>query len=107
MIKEEKKIPRRKFIKTAAATGAAILLSDKTILKSAPTKKKYVIVGTGSRSGMYQDAIEKTFKDHAKLVGFCDTNPGRLKLAQSRSKKNEAAEPPAYEAKNFDRMIAG
>lgn len=65
-----------------------------------------MIVGMGSRSSMYQDAVEKKYQATAELVGFCDTNPGRLKLAQGRSAKNGAKAPPAFAAADFDRMVA-
>lgn len=69
-------------------------------------RRRYVIVGTGSRSRMYQDAIEKTYTAHAELVGLCDVNPGRVELARARSVGHSAPPPPAYAAVDFERMIA-
>jgi predicted dehydrogenase len=69
-------------------------------------KKRYVIVGTGSRSQMYQDAIEQTYADHAALVGLCDQNPGRLELARSRSVRHGAPPPAVYLPADFERMLA-
>ena len=41
-------------------------------------RKKYVIVGTGVRSGMYTTAISDAHKDVAELVAYCDTNQTRI-----------------------------
>lgn len=73
---------------------------------SAAPRKRYAIVGTGSRAQMYQDAIELTHSAHAELVGLCDSNPGRIEVARARSLSHSAAPPPAYVADDFDRMIA-
>ena len=43
--------------------------------------KKYVQVGIGGRSRFYYEAIAGTFKDTAKLVGFCDVNQTRMDYA--------------------------
>jgi predicted dehydrogenase len=72
----------------------------------ASSRRTYAIVGTGSRSSMYQDAIEQTYPAHAALVGLCDTNSGRLELARTRSLLNGATPPPAYLATEFARMLS-
>jgi predicted dehydrogenase len=108
-------VGRRTFLKTTAATAAGLALASSPAFSESPGaapaaaaagRKRYAIVGVGSRSGMYQNAIERTYKEHAELVAFCDTNPGRLALAQRKSKANGAPEPRAYAAADFDRMVA-
>jgi predicted dehydrogenase len=69
-------------------------------------RRRYAIVGLGSRHELYQDAIEKTHAAHAELVGVCDSNPGRIEVARRRSAKNGATVPPGYLAADFDRMLA-
>ena len=69
-------------------------------------RRRYAIVGAGSRSHMYQDAIERTYPAHAALVGVCDANPGRVELARARSLGHGAVPPPGYAAADFDRMLA-
>jgi predicted dehydrogenase len=64
------------------------------------------IVGVGSRSRMYQDAIEKVYAQHAELVAICDLNPGRLGGAAKRSTANGATPPATYAHTAFDRMVA-
>ena len=46
--------------------------------------RRYAIVGTGSRSLMYLDAIATTHADCAELVALGDTNPGRVGFAAAR-----------------------
>ena len=102
-------ISRREFMKTSAAVGVGTMISSKSlanVIMDNHDKKRYVIVGTGGRSRMYQDALQKNYKQYCDLVGLCDVNQGRLELAQKRSQKNEAQVPPVYDAKDFDKMIA-
>ena len=58
---------------------------------------------------MYRRAIETDYAEHCVLVGFCDTNLGRLKFVQGESKERTGAEPPLYDLQSdpnaFDRMI--
>jgi predicted dehydrogenase len=73
---------------------------------SAPGRRRYAIVGTGSRHELYQDAIEKTHAATAQLVGLCDSNAGRLEIARRRSASNGAPVPAGYLAADFGRMLA-
>jgi len=43
-----------------------------------PQRTRYAIVGTGSRAGMYIDAITGVHSDVAELVALLDPNAGRL-----------------------------
>ncbi len=101
-------VNRREFIKTSANVGAAVVLSQSSLLgadPSAKSRKRYAIVGTGSRCRMYQGAIEGNYREHAELVGICDVNLGRLKLTQERSRQHGATPPPYFMAEEFDKMI--
>ena len=68
-------------------------------------RRRYAIVGLGSRHALYQDGIEKTHAASAELVALCDVNAGRLELARRRSARNGATVPPGYLAADFLRMI--
>ncbi len=68
-------------------------------------RRRYAIVGLGSRHELYQDGIEKVHQGHAQLVALCDLNAGRVELARQRSAKNGAVVPPGYLAADFERMI--
>lgn len=51
------------------------------------TKRRYVVVGTGSRVQMYLGAITGDHREQAELVGLIEVNPGRLALHRSRLEK--------------------
>ncbi len=100
-------VDRRAFLKTAALAGAGLALGA-TSLRAATEprpRRRYAIIGVGSRHAMYQDAIEKDYREHAELVAFCDLNPGRLKVAQIRSGRNGAPVPRGYVHAEFDAML--
>ncbi len=108
-------IGRRALLKSISAAGLGIALGTSPTGTSAQTqpaagvagaaRKRYAIVGMGSRSGMYQGAIEGAYKDHAELVGLCDSNPGRLALAQRKSEGRKAKVPQAYAPADFEKML--
>src|SRR3954471_2438697 len=81
---------------TAKAAGAA----------GGAAKKRYAIVGVGSRAYLYLDAVQTTHADKAELVGACDVNAGRLDLARTHARNAGRAEPRVYAAPAFDKMIA-
>src|SRR5688572_3846417 len=70
-------IDRRDLLKSAG--GIAVGLAG--LGYAATPRRRWVIVGLGSRSRMYTTAITQTFREGNELVGICDTNPGRLALA--------------------------
>lgn len=105
---------RRQFIAGTALTGAGLALGAKafgdeqpraTSPLTRPGKTSYALVGVGSRAGMYREAVHKTYADHTQMVGFCDLNEGRLKLAQAQAQQLGAGAVPIYAAKDFERMI--
>jgi predicted dehydrogenase len=105
-------LSRREFVKTTALTGAGMIVagSAMAVTSAAPAssstvRKRYALVGVGSRSGMYRDAILKTHAPYADIVGYCDVNAGRLKLAQEEARQVTGKEVPVYDASDFDRMI--
>lgn len=70
-------------------------------------KKRYAIVGTGSRAGMFVDAITKTYYEVAELVAFCDLSQTRMDWYNAQIAANCNLEPlPTYHASDFDRMVA-
>mgnify|MGYP001171167004 FL=1 len=101
------KFTRREFIQTAALSGAGIMLTGaETLRAQGERKKRYAIVGTGSRSYMYQEAVLKTFTGSCGMTGYCDTNRGRLERAQRFALSLGQPAPPIYAAADFDRMIS-
>jgi predicted dehydrogenase len=98
---------RRRFTKTSFGATVGALVAGAAALTLAGTKKKrYAIVGVGSRSYLYQDAIHNRFHEHVELVACADTNAGRLELARGFAKSSGRPEPKLYAAADFERMIA-
>jgi predicted dehydrogenase len=99
-------IDRRTFVKTAAVAGAGLVLGASRVTAQGTThkRKRYVIVGTGSRYRMYQSAILGEYKEHAELVGLCDLNMGRVELARAAARRM-GAEVPGYAAADFGKMV--
>jgi len=65
------------------------------------SKKRYAIVGTGSRSMMFRDAVLKTYADTCELVALCDINPLRMQAWQ----KSDELDLPCYAPADFEKMI--
>lgn len=70
-------------------------------------KKRYAIVGTGSRAGMFVEAICATYRDYAELTALCDLSQTRMNW-YNRLITQQYGLPalPTYLAADFDRMIA-
>jgi len=103
-------VSRRQFISTSALVSTGLLAGISALAESSTAgvpvpRKRYALVGVGSRSGMYRDAILKTYAEHGQMVGFCDLNEGRLKLAQRKARAAAGVEVPIFLAGDFDRMI--
>jgi predicted dehydrogenase len=95
------KIDRRTLLQSAG--GVALGLASTA--QAAGGRRRFVIVGLGSRSRMYLNAITKTFREGNELVGLCDTNPGRLELA-GKLVAADGADPKRFAASEFDAMLA-
>lgn len=69
-------------------------------------KKRYVLVGTGSRCELYLDAIGGAFKDYAEICALCDTNQTRMNFRRDGLMEKFNIGPlPTYRAADFDQMI--
>src|SRR6186713_831940 len=77
------KLNRREFISTSTAAAAGVLAGASALAQGSTgsPRKRYALVGVGSRSGMYRNAVLKDYAEHAQMVGYCDINLGRLQLA--------------------------
>jgi len=63
-----------------------------------------VLVGLGGRSEMYRDATAHEYPETVELVGLCDINPGRLRLAQDKVKA-KGRDVPGCAPDDFEKMI--
>lgn len=71
------------------------------------SRKRYAIVGTGSRAGMFVKAITGPYADVAELVGLCDFSQVRMGWYNRQiAAANNGHLLPTYHADEFDRMIA-
>jgi predicted dehydrogenase len=55
---------------------------------------------------MYRDAIIRDYSEQAEMVGLCDSNAGRLRLALETVQEKDNLDLPGYSAEEFDRMVA-
>lgn len=70
-----------------------------------PTKKRYALVGTGGRAGLFYTTIAKDYSKTSVLVALCDTNKTRLNYAKSKIEALGHEPVPTYLAADFDKMI--
>ncbi|NUT38093.1 MAG: Gfo/Idh/MocA family oxidoreductase [Hamadaea sp.] len=71
-----------------------------------PARKRYALVGTGSRAEMFVRAIARDHADTASLVALCDLNPHRV-AAHQRLLAGFGAPPAAeHTAEEFVDMLA-
>jgi predicted dehydrogenase len=69
--------------------------------------KNYAIVGIGSRSYLYSDALLGSFRDCGRLAGICDLNQVRMDYANRRFRETYGIDAvPAYKPDRFEQMIA-
>jgi predicted dehydrogenase len=70
-------------------------------------KKRYALVGTGSRARMYIDALTTTYREVADLVAFCDLSQTRMDWYNQRLASAAGLAPiSTYRADQFENMIA-
>lgn len=70
-------------------------------------RKRYAIVGTGGRAGLYVEALVTTYTDVGELVALCDLSRTRMNWHNAQlAERLDLASLPTYAAQEFDRMIA-
>ncbi|MGP7961260.1 Gfo/Idh/MocA family protein [Sanguibacter sp. A247] len=101
---------------TAPRRGAsASTLADAAVVPAmAPVpdgrpRRRYAVLGTGHRAGMYVGAITGDHADVAQIVAWCDTNPGRAAFYDREVGAalglDGPAGLPAYGPDGLERMI--
>lgn len=69
-------------------------------------KKKYVVVGTGSRARMWLEAVTKSYKEYCELLALCDTNRVRMEYAKKYIEEDFGVKGISlYNAEDFEKMI--
>jgi len=70
-------------------------------------KKTYCLVGTGSRSFMYIDALAGQFKSYGTLAGLCDSNIKRMEYTNRYlNEKYSLPALPVYSPAEFEKMLS-
>ncbi len=70
-------------------------------------RKRYAIVGTGGRAGLYIEALATTYAGVGELVGLCDLSQTRMNWYNAQlAEQLDLAPLPTYAAADFERMIA-
>jgi predicted dehydrogenase len=99
---------RRNVLKAAGAAG--LMLATGAVYGAASAsasanRKRYAVVGVGSRARMFTSAMTDKFGDTSEIVAICDKNAGRTALAVRKISATGASQPKPYAAEDFDRMI--
>ncbi len=68
-------------------------------------RKRYAIIGTGSRAAMYIDAISGKYANGSVLVALCDKNLGRMEYYNNQLKLKGCKSLPTYLSDDFSRLI--
>jgi predicted dehydrogenase len=69
-------------------------------------RKRYAVVGLGSRSRMFTTALLKDYSDRGELVALCDLNRTRMEYTNQYYAETLGTAPvPMYTPEDFDRMI--
>lgn len=70
-------------------------------------KQRFALVGTGSRAGMYIDALTTTYAESNEMVALCDLSQTRMDWYNTQViTPRQLPALPTYPADQFDRMIA-
>ena len=75
-------------------------------MSSRNDRRRFVVVGTGARAGMYIRAAVGKYAPHAELVGLCDASPTRMNYWNQVIAGDGHPEVPTYRDSEFDRMVA-
>ena len=69
------------------------------------SRRRYAVVGAGSRSQMYVDAIAGPYSEHAELVAICEPNPVRAAMAVQRAIEAGVPAPSTWHPDRLEELI--
>ena len=72
-------------------------------MPSSTRRRRYALVGTGSRSRMYLAALKTSHADVGELVALCDPNSARIDFYR---RELDLGDVPAYTPDELDRLFA-
>jgi predicted dehydrogenase len=97
-------VDRRTVLKAAGAAGL-LLAGGGAYAAAASSRKRYAVIGVGSRARMFTNAITGPFRDGNEIVAVLDKNAGRAAYAVRNITATGASTPLPYAAADFDRML--
>ena len=97
-------VDRRTVLKAAGAAGL-LLASGGAYSAAASSRKRYAVIGVGSRARMFTNAITGPFRDGNEVVAVLDKNAGRVAHAVRTIAATGASTPRPYGVADFDRML--
>ncbi|GLU48273.1 Gfo/Idh/MocA family oxidoreductase [Nocardiopsis ansamitocini] len=68
-------------------------------------RRRFAVVGTGSRARMYTTALVTTHADRGELVALCDSNATRMRVHNGIVADAGHAPVPTYSPDDFSRML--
>lgn len=78
----------------------------KGIKRDQHVRKRYALVGTGSRARLFTEAIAGKYAETSELAGFCDTNQTRMDYTNRVLGEQFGLKPvPTFKADRFDEMV--
>ncbi len=69
------------------------------------SRKRYALVGTGSRASMFIGAITTTYHEEAELVALCDISQTRMQWYNEHLQTRGLLPIPTYHADQFELML--
>jgi predicted dehydrogenase len=69
-------------------------------------RKRYAVVGTGSRCDMFVSALATTYREVTEIVAFCDLSQTRMDWYQARVQGLGGGPVATYLAERFDDLVA-
>ena len=80
---------RREFVVTGSAALGTLAAASSAGNAQAARKTRLAIVGTGSRGiGMWGSPVVRDYSDRIEMVGLCDINPKRARVAEKLIRSN-------------------
>jgi len=68
-------------------------------------KRKYALVGCGSRARFFYEAVATTYNETSEMVAFCDISPTRMDFANELLARCGASKVPTYKHTEYEKMI--
>jgi len=84
-----KNVSRREFVITSGAVLGTLASTARGSQPAVSGKTRLAIVGTGSRGiGMWGSPAVRDYSDRIEMVGLCDINPKRVRVAEQLIRSN-------------------